>query len=159
MKLNTKACFLWPKNQDFVQNSLDWYGLNCVCVCVFVYKKPFKDGQELLGRLESLLITRDNVHQRCNELQEEVHQQRGELQKVLQQHRMFRLGKTTQLSKLETELDQAFCDAQTWVPDKNQSPESELGSDQMLLNKDLCEIQLSLPSYRKGGGATLRQLH
>ncbi|XP_076007166.1 coiled-coil domain-containing protein 42 homolog [Genypterus blacodes] len=77
-------------------------------------EKPFKDGQELLSRLESLLITRDKLHQRCNELREEADQQRGELQKVLQQHRMFQLGKTTQVSKLETELDQAFCDAQTW---------------------------------------------
>ncbi|KAF7661964.1 hypothetical protein LDENG_00248940 [Lucifuga dentata] len=74
----------------------------------------FKDVQELTGRFENLLITRDRFCQRESELEEKIDQQREVLQTYEHQHRMCLMGKYTQLTNLQTDLDLAWSKALTW---------------------------------------------
>ncbi|KAM3838144.1 coiled-coil domain-containing protein 42 homolog [Diretmus argenteus] len=91
------------------RNSLYWNFLKQV-----VDLAKFEEVWELVGRFETLLITRQQLRQRESEVQEQVDRQRGALQTYIDQQSCLLLQKNNLLSQLQTQLDQTRSEALRW---------------------------------------------
>ncbi|KAM3867535.1 coiled-coil domain-containing protein 42 homolog [Diretmus argenteus] len=91
------------------RNSLYWNFLKQV-----VDLAKFEEVWELVGRFETLLITRQQLRQRESEVQEQLDRQRGALQTYIDQQSCLLLQKNNLLSQLQTQLDQTRSEALRW---------------------------------------------
>ena len=69
----------------------------------------------MLGRFETLGVTRDQLRQRQREVQEQTDNQRAVLQRYTGQQSCLLLQKNNLLSQLQTQLDQTRLEALRWV--------------------------------------------
>ncbi|XP_056149746.1 coiled-coil domain-containing protein 42 homolog [Lampris incognitus] len=76
----------------------------------------FEEVCELLGRFETLLITREQLRLRESEVQQQADSQRGALQRYTDQQSCLLLQKNNLLSQLQTKLDQTRSETLRWVP-------------------------------------------
>uniref|UniRef100_UPI003AAD2A05 coiled-coil domain-containing protein 42 homolog n=1 Tax=Centroberyx gerrardi TaxID=166262 RepID=UPI003AAD2A05 len=74
----------------------------------------FEEVWELLGRFETLVITREQLCQRESKVQEQADSQRGALQTYIDQQSCLLLQNNNLLSQLQTQLDQTRSEALTW---------------------------------------------
>ena len=71
----------------------------------------------MLGRFETLRVTRDQLCQRQREVQEQMDNQRAVLQRYTGQQSCLLLQMNNLLSQLQTQLDQTRLEALVWVYD------------------------------------------
>ncbi|XP_029916585.1 coiled-coil domain-containing protein 42 homolog [Myripristis murdjan] len=91
------------------RNSLYWNFLKQV-----LKTAKFEEVWELLGRVETLLINREQLQQRASEIQEQTDSQRGALQTYMDQQSCVLLQKNNLLSQLQTQLDQTCSEVLRW---------------------------------------------
>jgi len=75
----------------------------------------FEEVRELMGRFQTLLVTKTQLCQRESQTQGHLDSYRGSLQRDLDRQNCLLMHNNNQLSQLQTQLDRIRAEAIGWV--------------------------------------------